>query len=231
MQLFSPTPPPTSEAELLTRARGLAGRSLAELSERVMRTCPPDQRRHKGYVGELMEELLGATASSLPQPDFEGIGVELKTIPVDHRGRPRESTYVCLVQLKDLEGETWETCWVRRKLSRVLWMPVDARPEVPLPERRVGSPLLWSPSPEEDAVLRADWEEHTERIRLGMIDMIEGRDGEVLQIRPKGANAKARVTGVGDTGAQVETLPRGYYLRAGFTAEILRRHYALPAGS
>ena len=228
MQLFSPVPAPQSERELLDRARALAGRSLGDLSERVMRKCPQDLRRRKGFVGELMEELLGATASSLAEPDFEAIGVELKTIPVDPRGRPRESTYVCVVPLTDLEGVTWKGSWVCRKLSRVLWLPIEARPDLPLPKRRVGSPLLWSPTPEEEALLRADWEEHTERIRLGLVDTITAHEGEVLQIRPKGANAKARITGVGESGALVDTLPRGYYLRTGFTAQILNRHFALP---
>ena len=44
---------------------------------------------------------------------------------------------------------------MRHKLSRVLWVPVEGARHIPLAERRVGSPLLWSPSEEEERLLRA----------------------------------------------------------------------------
>ena len=34
---------------------------------------------------------------------------------------------------------------VRNKLSRVLWIPVEGSRDIPVGDRRVGMPLLWSP--------------------------------------------------------------------------------------
>ncbi len=98
----------------------------------------------------MLEIWLGASAGSKPEQDFAALGVELKTIPVDSLGRPLETTFVCVAPLTGNSGVTWETSHVRHKLKRVLWVPVEGDRSIPLAERRVGSPLLWSPSEEED---------------------------------------------------------------------------------
>lgn len=218
---------PVSERELLGRASAIAGLTLAELARLGGSPFPVDARRAKGWAGELMEVLLGASAGPRSAPDFELIGVELKTIPVSARGRPRESTYVCTVPLADGAGLGWRQSAVYRKLRRVLWVPLEAEPRIPLAERRVGSPLLWSPTPEEEAALRADWEELMEMVALGRIDEVSAHHGSVLQIRPKAAHSRVRRWATGASGARMLTLPRGFYLRSTFTGSILRRHYAL----
>ena len=220
-------PPPQSEQELLQRARNLAGLSLQQIADQLGREVPHDLRHHKGWVGQLLEAALGATAASAAVPDFEAIGVELKSLPVDARGLPRESTYVCTVPLEAV-GEQWENCWLRRKLARVLWLPIEAERSIALPQRRVGTALLWSPDTEEELLLRRDWEELMDQVLLGGLEQISARHGEVLQIRPKAADSRALRHAVGSDGERILTNPRGFYLRAGFTAAILRRHFVLP---
>ena len=220
--------PPKTEAELLQRARALAGRTLGELAEEHGLVAPPDLKRAKGWVGTLIEQALSATASSRAQPDFELIGVELKTLPVDARGSPRESTFVCTIPLTEIGEVEWEHSRVRRKLARVLWVPVEANRELPVAVRRIGEPLLWSPDAEQEAALRFDWEELAGIIGTGDVESITGHIGRYLQIRPKAKNSRARRRGTDRDGARFEALPRGFYLRARFTAEMLKKHYALP---
>lgn len=213
--------PPRDEAELLTRARHWAGATVGELAAALRVPVPRDLRRHKGWLGELVEAALGATASSRPVPDFTELGIELKTIPIGADGRPRESTHVCTVALGDLVGQRWLRSTVRVKLARVLWIPVESRADLALGARRLGAPRLWSPSPAEEAVLRADWEEHMELLTTGRFDELDARLGQYLQIRPKAANSRA-LTAAGDSGgAPGATLPRGFYLRPAFTHAIL----------
>lgn len=219
-----PPPPPQNEEELLARTRIVAGQRLGALAQSCGIEVPQDLRRQKGWVGQLLERVLGADAQSLAEPDFRAIGVEMKTLPLDSRGKPRESTYVCTVPLEGIEP-SWESTWIRRKLSRVLWLPVEADPQLPLAERRVGNALLWSPSSEEEALLRQDWEELAERICMGELEQISARLGTVLQIRPKAANSRVRCRSVGAAGEAIVTNPRGYYLRPAFTRRILECHY------
>lgn len=220
-----PLPPPVSEADLLDRCRAIAGLPLGEVAERVGVRVPADLRRAKGWVGQLLEAALGADAASLAEPDFRAIGVEMKTLPIDREGRPRESTYVCTVPLETGIGERWEESWLRRKLARVLWVPIEADPATALAERRVGSPFLWSPDAGEERLLRTDWEELMELVCFGELERITARFGQVLQIRPKAANARVLAPAIGPEGERVLTNPRGFYLRPSFTLTLLRRRF------
>lgn len=225
MTQVSPHSPPQTEAELLARCRAIAGLRLGEIAAWYGVTVPENLRREKGWVGQLLELALGADAHSLAEPDFRAIGVELKTLPLDERGRPRESTYVCTVPLDAGLEARWEETWLRRKLARVLWLPVEAAASIPIAERRVGSALLWSPSAKEESQLRQDWEDLSEMICMGELEQITARMGTVLQIRPKAANSKVRCRSVGADGEAILTNPRGYYLRPAFTRRILEHHY------
>ncbi len=219
--------PPRDEADLLGRARDLAGCRLGELAARLQVSIPADPRRSKGWAGTLLETALGATAASKPEPDFQALGIEMKTIPIGRDGRPRESTYVCTVPLVNDRACTWQHAPLRRKLERVLWVPLEAAPGIGLPERRVGTALLWRPDAEEEAGLRADWEELMDMVCLGELSKITAHHGTWLQIRPKAADSRARRLGVEASGELVPTLPRGFYLRPVFTERLLRRHYAI----
>lgn len=222
----SSTPPATID-ELMARAAAIAGQRLGHLAEQLGVAVPADLRREKGWVGQLIERALGASAASLAEPDFQLIGVELKTIPLDRHGRPRESTYVCTVPLETVAmGQQWESSWVRRKLATVLWMPVEGDNALAIANRRIGNPLLWRPTAEEEALLRGDWEELMEMVCTGQIESITASLGEALQIRPKAASARVRGRAIGADGTLVRTNPRGFYLRSRFTGAILQRSYA-----
>ncbi|GMQ75915.1 MAG: DNA mismatch repair endonuclease MutH [Gammaproteobacteria bacterium] len=222
-----PNPAPRSEAELLERAQEMAGEPLAALARGQGVAVPGDSRRAKGWAGQLIEARLGATAGSLSEPDFQIIGVELKTIPVSTAGEPRESTYVCTVPLMGESSTGWHGCNVQRKLARVLWVPVVSDDATEPGDRIIGWPLLWSPSRAQESALEADWQELMDMVCLGELESISAYHGTCLQIRPKAADSRARRWGIGESGEHVRTLPRGFYLRPSFTRAILRQHYAL----
>ncbi|WEF28999.1 DNA mismatch repair endonuclease MutH [Klebsiella aerogenes] len=221
------TAPPQSQEQLLTQAQRLAGYTLGELAALAGIPIPRDLKRDKGWIGILLEIWLGASAGSKPEQDFAALGVELKTIPIDRQGRPLETTFVCVAPLTGNSGVTWESSHVRHKLQRVLWIPVEGEREIPLAERRVGAPLLWTPSAEEDHQLRMDWEELMDLIVLGQVERITARHGEVLQLRPKAANSKALTEAIGAHGEPILTLPRGFYLKKNFTGALLARHFLI----
>ena len=218
--------PPKSEEQLLKRARQLAGLALADLATKFNQTIPKDTRHAKGWIGQLVETTLGATASSLAEPDFQLIGIELKTLPLTSSGKPKESTYVCTVPLTNLHEQEWSSCWLKRKLQRVLWLPIEADKRIPLASRHIGNAILWSPDEDEATQLQQDWEELMELVCLGKLDQITSHMGRYLQIRPKGANAKSLTTTLDEEGNTIQTLPRGFYLRPEFTQRILQANYA-----
>ncbi len=216
--------PPESLDELMQRAQEMAGLTLGQLAELHHVAVPSNLKRDKGWIGQLIELELGATAGSKPEQDFLHLGVELKTIPVDESGKPLETTYVTVAPLMNINGLRWQESLVYHKLQRVLWIPVEGIRHKPIGERRIGSPILWTPSEEEMAQIRQDWEEIMELIALGKVEQLTARHGEVLQLRPKGANSRALTQSIAQDGQVKLTNPRGFYLKIPFTQQILSRY-------
>ena len=212
---------PQTLEQLLSQAQSIAGLTFGELADELHIPVPSDLKRDKGWVGMLLERALGATAGSKAEQDFSHLGVELKTLPINAEGYPLETTFVSLAPLVQNSGVKWENSHVRHKLSCVLWMPIEGSRHIPLRERHIGAPILWKPTTEQERQLKQDWEELMDLIVLGKLEQITARIGEVMQLRPKGANSRAVTKGIGKNGEIIDTLPLGFYLRKEFTAQIL----------
>lgn len=212
---------PQTLEQLLSQAQSIAGLTFGELADELHIPVPPDLKRDKGWVGMLLEHALGATAGSKAEQDFSHLGVELKTLPINAEGYPLETTFVSLAPLVQNSGVKWENSHVRHKLSCVLWMPIEGSRHIPLRERHIGAPIFWKPTAEQERQLKQDWEELMDLIVLGKLEQITARIGEVMQLRPKGANSRAVTKGIGKNGEIIDTLPLGFYLRKEFTAQIL----------
>ncbi|MBE7215349.1 DNA mismatch repair endonuclease MutH [Shewanella benthica] len=220
------TPPsPQTIEELMQRANSMAGLTLGQVADSHGFTTPADLKRDKGWVGQLIEYELGALAGSRPEQDFLHLGVELKTIPIDDKGKPIETTYVTVAPLVGIQGLTWEKSIVYHKLQTVLWVPVQGNRNIPVAQRQIGTPILWSPTPDELALLKQDWEEIMEFIAMGQVQELTARHGEVLQLRPKGANSRSVTQSIGKDGSKRLTNPRGFYLKIPFTQSILKRFF------
>ncbi len=220
---------PQSTTALLAQCQRIAGLTLGQLAEECNQAVPVDLRKDKGWVGQLMELALGASAGSQALPDFPHLGIELKTLPIDQTGKPLESTYVCVAPLTGVIGQRWEDSWVCQKLSQVLWVPILAERQLAVKDRVIGQGFLWQPNAEQQALLKQDWEELMELISLGGIANIRGAHGKVLQLRPKAADSKALTKAVGAKGEPIQTLPRGFYLKSQFTHAILQQQFNLQA--
>ena len=215
---------PKNEVELLTRAQDLAGMTLGEIAAKISVEVPKDLKREKGWIGLLLEQVLGASAGSRPEPDFPHLGIELKSLPINYQGKPLETTFVCVAPLTGLVGAQWQTSHIRNKLARVLWIPVISERSIAVAERIVGTAFIWSPSQEEEHLLALDWQELTDMIVLGNVENIHGKHGQVLQLRPKAANSHAKTQAFNRHGQPFMTLPRGFYLKTAFTQALLNKY-------
>jgi len=214
---------PASPSELLSRCDGLAGKTLGQVAAGLGLVVPDNLQRQKGWVGTLLEQALGADAGNRAEPDFIGLGIEMKTLPLNKSGLPKESTYVCTVSMQQTGELDWHQSWLKRKLSYVLWVPVEAEQSIPLKERYIGQAWLWRPNAEQEAQLQRDWEELMDRVVLGSQSEITAREGEYLQIRPKAAHSRVVATGVSAEGEQEKINPKGFYLRTSFTRLLLEQ--------
>lgn len=207
------------------RVSELSGQCLGDLAQQAQVELPERLTRHKGLIGQLLEWHLGADAGSEAEPDFRQLGIELKSLPLTAQGKPAESTFVAQIPLLAPPGQHFEQSSVWHKLRQVLWIPLEASPEIPLAQRRVGQGLLWQPSNEDQRILEQDWEELMEEIALGRVDSIRAQQGQYLQIRPKGANRQSLTQAIGPSGQRIWTHPRAFYLRSAFTGRLLAQNF------
>ena len=148
-------------------------------------------------------------------------------MPIDRNGRPRESTWVCQAPLDRRALAGWEDSPARAKLHRVLWVPVQADPSLTVAQRRVGAALLWSPNPNEEAILREDWSELSALIGSGWAASATAHRGRILQLRPKAADASVLAWGIDDDGDPIRVRPLGFYLRRAFVESVLSRYFQM----
>lgn len=213
--------PPTTEPDLLHRCQTIEGLTMAQLAMSLGLSIPTHPLQRKGWVGQAIELALGTTAGCKSTPDFDVLGIELKTIPINPLGNPAESTFITSIPLLTIQQQIWHTSTCYAKLKRVLWIPIEGDRRIAFEGRRIGRAVLWSPNVEEENILERDWSEFAQLISLGRLGEIDARMGEYLQVRPKAANAKSLCFGLDEEGNKILTMPRGFYLRSRFTAMIL----------
>jgi len=213
-------PEPGNQEELLLRAQALEGFSVQDLAHQLGFKVPENNVRSKGFVGQLVERALGADPKAGELPDFPGLGVELKTIPIREDGRPSESTFVCSIRMESADRDEWETSRLYKRLKKVLFLPVESSKMAPLSERRFGRAALWQPTATEWQILHDDWEDLMGAIGSGRGGNLSAREGVALQVRPKASDASVRTMAPGAGGLQM-SLPLGFYMRAHITQNIL----------
>lgn len=216
-----------NEEELLARCQLIEGLSFAQLAASLQLSIPEKQQKRKGWAGLALELALGTTAGTKSMPDFNNLGIELKSLPLNEKGKPAESTFVTSIPLLTIQQQDWLSSQCYAKLKRVLWLPIEGDKNIPYEHRRIGRGFLWSPNQVEEAILADDWYELTSMIATGRLDEINASIGQYLQIRPKAANAKSLCYGFDGEGTKVLTLPRGFYLRSSFTEGIINANLLL----
>lgn len=214
---------PGNLQDLLYLCQQISGKSLGHLAKELQIPIPPNLLHAKGWMGQLIEVALGATAGTQAIPDFPQLGVELKTIPVNTKHAPLESTYVCTVNMTETPLP-WRESWAYRKLKRVLWVPVLASSGLAISNRVVLSPILWEMDLATEEVLRVDWEELMEMIQTGHAKNISAKYGSFLHIRPKAASSKILTEYTDSDGNRTKMVPKGFYLRTSFTKALLQQH-------
>ena len=212
---------PQTEAELLARCTLIEGMTFAQLCAQTGILFPVLASQRKGFIGQLLERVLGANAGNKAEPDFKDLGIELKTLPIGSSGMPTESTYITAIPLLTIHQQNWYSSECYAKLRRILCVPVEGEVNIPYGQRRIGRGFIWSPDPTQVSLLAEDWYYLTTQISTGYLESLNASAGEYLQIRPKAANGKSLCYCFDAEGNKVQTLPRGFYLRSRFTSLLL----------
>ena len=213
--------PPLTKAELVQRLQRLIGRSLGELAALAQVPVPTGMMGAKGFAGQLIELFLGANAKNLPVPDFMELGIELKTLSLNYDLSLKDSTFICMADLKAERFTPFSQSALYHKLRDLLWVLVLAPTELPLAQRPILGFCFYQPSPQELAQIEADYNEFNELICSGRSTQITGAMGTIIQLRPKALNSQITTQVRDERGNFVATTPKGYYLRAEVTRKLI----------
>lgn len=210
---------PDTVDELIACANQLAGKTLGNIAETQGIDCPHDLTQQKGWVGQLIERALGATNTNSADADFAHLGIELKTLPLNHLHQAKESTFICTA--KSPFSTKFEDSLFWKKCQRILWLPVEAESDLPLATRQIGRAILWQPNTEQTRILKQDWHELTEKLTLGHYADLSAKYGTYLQCRPKAAHSRVIRQHLNDEGDIASMIPRGFYLRTLLTNQVI----------
>lgn len=210
-------------SQILDKALELEGFTFSQLARVLNLSVPSDSKHAKGWLGQAVELFLGAKAGSLPIPDFPELKLELKTLPINAKGRVMESTYVTTLPLLGDYSLHWEQSPCFQKLQLVLWIPIEGDKSIIYGHRRIGRAILWQPNDEQYPILKKDWEDITDMVIQGHIEKIHGGLGQYLHVRPKAADATSLTYALNEQSEIIQTIPRGFYLRSQLTQEIFEQ--------
>jgi DNA mismatch repair protein MutH len=167
---------------------GFVGVPFADLTETLgVDGIDRPAARRKGFAGHMVEAMLGIARNSLPDPDLDAIGAEVKSIPLWPDGRPRENTKVTSLTLRYVAGDAdFFTSHLYRKLRAVLFLPIQKNDNTRPHEWYLRPPFLWLPSTEQLDVIRREHAMYVEAIQAERWDMLSLEHGRYLGVNTSG---------------------------------------------
>ena len=215
-----------SEAELLAHARTLAGHTAGELAEVLGRTKFNESEKAVGKtgVGVLAELYLGRAQNSSEDPDIGELSVEVKTLPMERRGKRRdwavkEPTSLTMIQYDVVDKEAWAQAYVRGKLERILWIPYEHDYDDKR-KHRFREPFLWSPDPEDLPAFEKDYNAVRKVINQGRAHELSETLSLILAARRKGESGEDR----SQPHSALRAPSRAWALKTGYTGTILEKY-------
>ena len=195
--------------EAITRLRRLIGQDLRPLADTHRVTVWKNNRKNKGWAGEVMERFLGLAANSRQAPDFGDW--ELKIVSLRRRGAQlvvKETMAITMIQPANVLATPFEHSHLLDKLQR---MVVCAREWVD--EKETRSPFVSATSfdladGELFRQVQSDYETIRAALRQRGLRGLTGSLGVLVQARTKGPGGGSE--------------SRAFYAREKFVARILK---------
>lgn len=207
------------EDQILRRAEMLEKMKLGDIPGVRFEAIGPVHG--KGEAGLALEAYFGIPANSKAEADFPGAGIELKIAPLVRSGRGlrmKERTVIGMIDYNRLITEDWSTASVRKKL-KILFVLIEHLPDRPKADFPVRGVTLWEPDPDQEAMIRSDWERVRAKVAAGYAHELSESDGLLLGPCTKGAHSRVRVPQPNKTYAS-DAKPRAFALKPAFTFSI-----------
>lgn len=159
-----------------------------------------------------------------PNPDFNEVGIELKTTPLKRTKRgdlvSKERLVLSQINYMNVVDETWETSSVLKKCSDILLLFYLYAPDVNPVDYEFYLVELWSIPEEDIPTVRQDWETVVEKVRQGRAHEISSSDTLYLEACTKAANSAVRTK---QPFSDVPAKPRAWALKQSYMTAVTNK--------
>ena len=118
---------------------------------------------NKGVVGQLLEATTGRRPNSNPNPDIQGLNVELKVLPVRKIGdaiKPKERSKIKSINYSQIPNESWGSSAVRSKMELILFLVYEQPTGLSYRDWKefvFKNVLLFDLKSEREDIIKEDW--------------------------------------------------------------------------
>jgi len=189
-------------------------------------------KRMKGRFGVLIEErFFGYPANNDSRPDFPDAGVELKTTPLKRLKKgdkvsAGERLVIHMIPYNESIALPFEASGIWEKVEKTLLVYYERSNEIDDMRQMVRAVWLFTPSEEDLAIIKQDYEIITSYVRAGRADLLSEKLTQYLGPCTKGATAeKSTVTQFYKSGGRrLKAKTRAFSLKQSYMTAVLRQH-------
>lgn len=209
----------TNKESIVYYAMDLKGKTLREIAGV---DAVDDPRVRRGSLGNAVEYYyFKFDPNNDPNPDFNEVGIELKTTPLKRTKRgdlvSKERLVLSQINYMNVVDETWETSSVLKKCSDILLLFYLYAPDVNPVDYEFYLVELWSIPEEDIPTVRQDWETVVEKVRQGRAHEISGSDTLYLEACTKAANSAVRTN---QPFSDIPAKPRAWALKQSYMTAV-----------
>ena len=204
---------------VIARAKELIGRTLAEEYPEIEISVS----KSKGHLGELIEEHhFGLEINNESRPDFENLGVELKTSPLRKttKGKlsAKERISLGMIDYFQIVEERFHTSgfWKKNEQLLIMFYIHTAKPVI---HRRFHLADLWHFSKSDLIIIEQDWNYIKTKVAYGLAHELSEGDTMYLGAATKGASKNSLRE---QPNATEKAMSRAYSLKTSYVNRIIQ---------
>ena len=221
------------EETLLKKLHGFTGMTLGVFAQRFNIDIP----KGKNAAATIVKKAIGFKNVNSRIKEFEQTGVEIRIVPVrSFDKRPWEAVSFPSFRLSEFIGEKWDNSLLKDYVDRILFIPIYRDEQrTPLSERTIEQAFFWTPSKEEEEMIKKEWKRYQDEVWQGKCKVIKEKRGDVIRevtglskesqtmmihIRPHGKDRTDRdVNRLGNS-----VVKQSFWLNKAFVHKLIKKH-------
>jgi DNA mismatch repair protein MutH len=208
--------PVNSYNEVRQALEPVVGVPFKELAPVLGIDLPSDAARRKAAGGNVVETLLEIAKNSIPRPDLEALGTEVKTIPLNTLSRPREMTKIAAFNVQTTaHEEEFRYSSLYKKIRSILFVPIMKADNDAPDYWYLRPPFLWLPTEEQLDRMEEDYLEIQSAAAMGDWSRMTGMPGRFLTLNTSDSKT---------AGKPEDQKRRAWFLKKDMTREICEQH-------